>query len=711
MTGLYRRSPFCLLAVCSGLAGQPALGATTELISERSGPGAISDDGRFVAFTSQVNLVPGVIGKQPDVFVRDRVTRTIEKISVSSTGAHGTGRSLSPSISANGRYVAFTSQASNLVVGDSNNVNDVFVRDRATDATERVSVSNTGAQANGLSVQPSISADGRYVAFLSRASNLVSGDTNFAYDAFVRDRQTGATERVSVASDGAQLPDGSTDAKISGDGRFVVFISPHSGVVPGDANGTYDVFVRDREALTTTRVSVDSTGSEANGPSSLASISRNGRFVVFASEASNLVADDTNEARDVFLHDRLTGVTERVNLNSAGGEASTAALVSAPLVSPDGRLVVFDASGSDYVPDDTNGASDVFMRDRQAETTERLSLTSQGGQIGGDSYSYAVSFNGRFVGLRFAGNVYLRDRGRPEPPRNDLLADFGAQGLFQRRNAGGFALIHPISPTAIAAGNLDGSLQDEAIASFTNQGLRARYNGAGGWRPLHATAPTHIVVGDFDGDLVDDLAGSFPGLGILVRLNNGAWVQRHPNVSQGLAVGDLDANGRDELIADRGGSGLWARYNNAGAWVQLNTANPLRVITADLDGNGFDEVIIDQPSGTYVRFNNVGGWQQLHNVPSEGLAAGDLDRNGRDDLLADRGTAGLWVRYSGVSSWLQLDARNPFDVATADLDNNGAADILVDRGASGLWVRYNNVDLWQQLSPMNPEGIAAADLD
>lgn len=307
----------------------------------------------------------------------------------------------------------------------------------------------------------------------------------------------------------------------------------------------------------------------------------------------------------------------------------------------------------------------------------------------------------------FADTIYVAVPGNA----GDLLADFGPQGLHRQLNNGAFAQVHAISPIAIAAGDLDGNLIDEAIASFANQGLRARYNNAGGWQLLHAAAPTHIVAGDFDGDGRDDLAGDFPGSGILVRVNNGAWVARHANVSQGLAVGDLDGNGRDELIADRGGGGLWARYNNANPWVQLNTVNPLRVITADLDGSGRDEVIADRPSGTWARYNNAGPWVQLHNVPSEGLAAGDLDGDGRDDLLADRGASGLWVRYNNAGAWQQLSPLNPFDVITADLDSSGEAEVITDRGGGGLWARYNNAGPWQQLSPLNPEGLAAGDLD
>ena len=310
-------------------------------------------------------------------------------------------------------------------------------------------------------------------------------------------------------------------------------------------------------------------------------------------------------------------------------------------------------------------------------------------------------------GSNFADTVFVAVRGNA----GDLLADFGAQGLFQQLNNGAFAEVHPGSPIAIAAGDLDGNLEDEAIASFASAGLRARYNNAGAWRLLHADAPTYLVSGDFDGDGREDLAGGFPGTGVMTRVNNGAWVVRSQNASQGLAVGDLDGNGRKELIADRGATGLWARYNNGGAWTQLLTVNPFRVITADLDGNGLDETIVDRGGGTYARYNNAGVWQQLHNAASQGLAAGDLDGDGKDDLLADRGPDGLWVRYNNAGAWQELHPLNPFDIITADLDNSGKAEVISDRGASGVWARYNNAGPWQQLSAMNAEGLAAGEFD
>jgi len=207
----------------------------------------------------------------------------------------GDGNSCRASLSADGRYVAFGSNASNLVVGDTNGVTDVFVRDRGTGETTRVSVDSAGVEGNHDSHFPSISADGRYVAFMSLASNLVAGDASGTiWQIFVHDRVTSETTRVSVDSAGVEANDQRLEPSISADGRYVYFYSYASNLVVSDANGACDVFVHDRVTGETTRVSVDSAGVEANGGSEQASVSADGRYVTFCSYASNLVVGDTN---------------------------------------------------------------------------------------------------------------------------------------------------------------------------------------------------------------------------------------------------------------------------------------------------------------------------------------------------------------------------------------------------------------------------------
>jgi Tol biopolymer transport system component len=374
---------------------------------------SLSADGRYVAFFSEAsNLVPGDTNSTRDVFVRDRQSGVTERVSVDSSGVEGNGESRYSSISADGRFVAFESNSSNLVPGDTSGGKDVFVRDRFLGLTERVSVSSAGAQANGASEFPSISADGRHVSFHSSGSNLVPGDTNGKRDVFVRDRLLGTTERVSVDSAGIQgdMDSGrlARSASINADGRFVAFWSWATNLVPGDTNGQLDVFVRDRLLGTTERASVSSNGVEGQGGSAAPSMSADGRFVTFSSFAGNLVPGDTNDRYDIFVHDRQTGATERVSVDSSGAQGNGPSFTSA--VSSDGRYVVFDSGSTNLVGGDGNGVSDVFIRDRLLGSTERMSVDSAGVQGNNSSEVGSVSANGLYVAFHsFATNLATGD--------------------------------------------------------------------------------------------------------------------------------------------------------------------------------------------------------------------------------------------------------------------------------------------------------------
>src|SRR4051812_32061569 len=309
-------------------------------------------------------------------------------------------------------------------------------------ATERVSVDSSGAQANQFSFRSSISADGRFVAFESNASNLVAGDGNFSQDVFVRDRQSGTTELVSVGSSGnSSLPAISADGRfvafangpnvyvrdrqdnvtelvgpgfqssISGDGRYVAFVSLDS-LVPADTNSSYDVYVHDRDTDTTQLVSVDSlenVGDGNSGTYNAVSISADGRLVAFSSQASNLVADDTNGQWDVFVHDRDTGTTERMSVDSSGNEGNPTGNYFGVSIDAAGRNVAFESDADNLVADDTNALVDVFVRDRQNGTTKLVSLDSSGGQATFGALDPSISGDGRFVAFRSASAMVPGD--------------------------------------------------------------------------------------------------------------------------------------------------------------------------------------------------------------------------------------------------------------------------------------------------------------
>ncbi len=358
---------------------------------------SVSANADIVAFASNAsNLVAGDLNNSWDVFVRNRRSDKTLLVSASLLGAAGNGSSAWPSISADGRLVTFQSSATDLVLAQTYGP-QVFVRDLQSGVTICASVSSTGEAANQPSFYPKISADGRYVAFQSRASNLVAGDTNGVQDVFVHDLETGETERVSVSSAGGEgdKDSGFDSLSISEDGRFVAFPSFATNLVPGDTNRVHDIFVRDRSAGTTTLASVASDGVQGNAGSYFASISANGEAVAFTSMASNLVQGDTNGVYDVFVHDMATGETSRCSVSNSGSQGLL--LSDYPDISGDGRFVSFASPASTLVAGDTNSTFDVFVHDRLIGTTWRVSLTSAGEQSNGSSTGSVISGDGRCV--------------------------------------------------------------------------------------------------------------------------------------------------------------------------------------------------------------------------------------------------------------------------------------------------------------------------
>ena len=284
-------------------------------------------------------------------------------VTVSSAEDHADGADAwnPASPSADGRYVAFASSATNLVAADTNGRSDVFVRDRASGTTERVSVSSAGVQGNSASAAPAISADGRYVVFSSSANNLVADDTNGASDIFLRDRVAGTTTRVSLGTGDVVANNSCFLPSISADGTTVAFSSDADNLVSGDTNGSNDIFVRHLASGVTTRASVTSAGVQANSASATCSLSADGRFVAFWSWATNLAeTEDTNAQADVFVRDRTAGTTTRVNVGWDGAQATGYSEQFS--ISSDGQYVAFSSSGNGLVPVDDNSVSDAFVR-------------------------------------------------------------------------------------------------------------------------------------------------------------------------------------------------------------------------------------------------------------------------------------------------------------------------------------------------------------
>ncbi len=283
----------------------------------------ISANGQYIAFESDANNLNNLDKNyQTDIYVYDRLNGELAIASADYAGNPGDLGAFSPSISADGRFVAFAT-ASEIVSDDNNDTSDVFVHNWFTgkEDTSMVSLDDFGEEGNGPSQDPAISADGRYVAFSSLASSLVASDNNNAMDIFIRDMLNEKTERVSLDDSGAEGDGDSTGPlSISADGRYIAFQSQATNLVTGDDNGVADVFVRDHLTGQTMRVSIRTDGGQADGASWGPALSADGRYIAFASDATNLVDGDGNQSADIFIHDLRDGSTVRLvaHLRRAG---------------------------------------------------------------------------------------------------------------------------------------------------------------------------------------------------------------------------------------------------------------------------------------------------------------------------------------------------------------------------------------------------------
>ncbi len=399
------------LAVAAALASVflPEPAAAIDLVSHNlkgeAGNGssrgvASNGDGSVIAFYSDASdLVAGDSQQHRDVFVYDRTADAVERISLgrdnepANRASHAAGGA--PSVSRDGNLVAFYSEATNLVDGDTNGMADVFVRTRdlgvgsAFGATEIISRAADGAPANGMSLYPSLSADGRYVAFQSFASNLVVGDTNDAADIFVHDRQTGRTERVCSSVQPNRF---SYSPALSADGHSIAFASAATNLVAGDTNGFIDIFVCRRNAAdgsfatgSVRRVSVSTAGQQGNHDSIVPAISGSGCVVAFKSEADNLVPNDRNNAVDVFARDLGADAIEVISASALAGSVLSDGVTAndgsfPPSVSGSGRFIAFGSFATNLLVGDVNGFASVYVRDRQTGGIRLVDLNAAGKQ-------------------------------------------------------------------------------------------------------------------------------------------------------------------------------------------------------------------------------------------------------------------------------------------------------------------------------------------
>ncbi len=619
---------------------------------------AISADGRYVGFTSRAdNLVPGDTNGGFDVFLHDRVTGSTTRVNVSSGGAQTSGDTNSPIfLSADGRYLAFESPADTLVAGDTNGTLDVFVHDRVTGDTTRESLASNGLQGNGFSSVSDISADGRYVVFESGADNLVPGDTGNV-DIFVRDRVAGTTSLVSQSAGGGPANNGSFAAAISADGRFVSFTSTATNLVPSDTNGRSDVFVRDRVSDTTTRVSVANDGTQANGNSADPPvISADGRYVVFRSEATNLTADRSTDT--LYVRDRTLGSTTHVAIPPGGGLVEPPPLrVSA--ISADGRFVAYSAytdppsADGDTYP----GQVEAFVVDRLTSTATRVGTRIDGSPPTDNSDAHrGLSADGRYVAFSSG------DAGTVTGDTN------GAADVFVRD------LGVPAALAASAFGDFTGdgwadliSRQSSTGGLYLNQGtylnLAARTRIGTGWNSMSSITR----FGDFGGDGHEDLIarqaatgalwlypGNTSGTGFTARvlIGRSGW-----NAMREIApTADLTGDGRPDLLAVQAATGVLYVYPGHGT-----SLGPRQVIGRS-------------------------GW----NAMSELTAVGDLNHDSHPDLIArSTATGELWL-YPGTATGFGGRIRIGTNwnsmrdlVSIGDVNRDGFADLVAVQSSTG----------------------------
>jgi Tol biopolymer transport system component len=613
---------------------------------------SISTDGRFVVFDSLAsNLVSnddnncsGFLGftNCPDIFVHDRLTGQTKRVSVDSNGTEGDSASALPLISGNSHFVAFHSYSDNLVSDDTNGTWDAFVHDLQTGQTTRVSVASDGTQGNGKSGPAAITADGRLVLLVSQATNLVANDSNNSNltctqwfgapgcpDLYLHDRQTSQTTLISIATDGTQANSASGAASISPDGRYVAFGSWANNLVGDDTNNVCDVngdavldncpdiFIHDRQTGQTARVSVASDGTQGNGVSNSPAISADGRYVVFESDATNLVSNDTNGVRDVFIHDQQTGQTTRVSTASDGTEGNQAS--SQPSISADGRYVIFSSTAFNLVNNDSNiGYSDIFVHDMWTGQTELASVASNGVQGNNHSVGSIISANSRFVAFQSDANnlTNLDTNGERDVFIRDRCPDGSCGGDYYTSGRVRDAHNNPISSVIVLAGMAGNAITDPSgyytvtglvTGTYTITPTKARFT----FSPITRTVsvPPDAIGQNFVGSIVDISFRPYPNGYEIV--NDNSWYSGDFTTTFDFSTNDMGQLFGDEFVCESVVLGHCFLTLPAQQWYD-NVAIPI------IRGGHCDGM-----AATSLRFFK--GWDQLPQIQSGAVTAYDLD--------------------------------------------------------------------------------------
>jgi Tol biopolymer transport system component len=608
---------------------------------------SISANGRYVAFHSvATNLVAGDTNGCYDVFVKDLQTGTTTRVNTTSAGAQAVGGDSSDAdVSDDGRYVAFASAATNLVAGDAG-ATDIYVKDLQTGAIVRVNTPGASDPFDGCT-NPSISGDGRYVVF----QRYVKVNETYTYtNVFVKDLQTGTTTRVSTSDTGGETNDDSYHGKISSDGRYVAFSSDATNMMPDDPyDAGNDIYVRDLQTGTITCLSTDPVGVVLSVFSGQPSISGDGRYVAFDSSADNLDGN-MNGLYDVLLKDRQTGATTRVSTDSAGGTANQNSIAPCS-VSDSGRYVVFLSAATNLVAGDTNGVDDVFVKDRQTGITSRVSTNSAGTQADHGSGECSISNDGRYV--VFGSPAQNLTAGDTNARWDVFVKDLQTGTTTCASTDSGGSLWTVATETVGVYDPAGGTFYLRNANSAGNADVAFGYGPGGlGWLPL---------AGDWNNDGIDTIGLYNPATGVFyLRNTNNAG---NADVAFGYGPGGL---GWKPLVGDWNGDGTdtVGVYNpTTGVFYLRNTNNPgvadvafgygpggqgWQPLVGDWDGNGFDTVGVYAPTTStfYLRNTNTAGVSDVgfnYGPGSSGWTPLGYDWNGDGPE-----TAGLYAPATGV---------------------------------------------------------------
>ncbi|MBT8164389.1 MAG: calcium-binding protein [Acidimicrobiia bacterium] len=601
----------------------------------------------------------------------------VTRVSVATNGAQASiSSSDDPSISGDGTRIAFESEATNLVPGDTNNDHDIFVHDTVTGTTTRVSVASDGTQGNNHSRLAAISTDGTKVAFISWANNLVAVDTNSREDVFVHDLSTGTTTRVSVKNDGSQVEAVLVSTiSISGDGTRVAFVTNRSDIVPNDTNSDLDVFVRDTAAGTTTRVSEPTGGGQGDFGSDSPSLSADGTMIAFRSEARNLVPNDTNLSRDVFLHNLATGVTTRVSVSDSEAEA-TGGESGIPSLNADGTKVAFESRASNLVAGDTNNAIDVFVRDTVAGTTTRVSVADDESQAS-DS-SGAVAINGDGTRVAFHSTATNLVAGDTNVALDVFLRDVteGTTTRISTTDTGAQAAGVSDAPSINSAGTRIAFNSRVALVAEDTNGTDDAY-----------VAATDCCV-DTDGDGLTDGEELDLGTDPLVRDTDGDGVEDGDELTALTDPTEPPA----QVGLFNGATGEWNLRSADGSTTDFFYGNPGDTpLMGDWDCDGIDTVGMFRPSNgfAYLRNSNefgIGEIEFFFGIAGDIPIVGDWDNDGCDSLGVYRDghvflTNALETAFADIDFWFGNPGDQPF---TGDFDNDGLTEIGLFRESTGF---------------------------